>query len=65
MTNHYEPFSGEKYSRYTAECARMASLAHKPGVPTVRTKIQDDVSEIEAIQLGYRKQIVAKLSISN
>jgi len=43
----------------------MASLAHKPGVPTVRTKIQDDVSEIEAIQLGYRKQIVAKLSISN
>jgi hypothetical protein len=56
MTNHYEQFSGERYSRYTAECARMASFAHNPDALTLHTKPQDDASEIEAIRLDSGKQ---------
>ena len=56
MTNHYEQFSGERYSRYSAECARMASFAHNPDAPTLHTKPQDDASEIEAIRLESGKQ---------
>jgi hypothetical protein len=56
MTNQYEQFSGERYSRYSAECARMASFAHNPDAPTLHSKPQDEAYEIEAIRLDSGKQ---------
>ena len=49
MTNLYEPFSDEKYTRYAAECARTASFAHHPDAPTFHKKCQNVLSEIEII----------------
>ena len=57
MTNLYEPFSSQMYSRYAAECARMAGAASNLDASAFYPRRRRRLPEVEAIsQLEFGKQ---------